>query len=369
MPETTNAVELTQAEVTKVCVLLRREESGPALRQARDRVQGLRSDLVPSIATSADAAYGGVLGRIMFADGPTEPTLADGVPCLAAHMAHGSCAPVQEIWRTDRPVRSGVVGEAGAVFAEDGEHLFYAVRLGPQPVYRERVRDLYESALRFTWERGYTDLVRMWNLIGDITGPNAEGVEIYRDFCVGRAEAFASWQAQIPQLPAATGIGTLSPGIDLWFLAAKQGRTVHLENPRQTPAYKYPTRYGPKSPSFARATFLQGQQAGSLFVSGTASILGEDTAHVDDIARQTLETLRNIDVLVSGDNLGRHGVSGDGYTVRDLDQVKVYVRDPEHLATVRDICTQVFYPDSEIAYFNVNACRPDLLVEIEGVCR
>jgi chorismatase len=236
-------------------------------------------------------------------------------------------------------------------------------------VYRRHVRELYENALRFTWERGYTDLVRIWNLIGDITSPNSEGVEIYRDFCVGRAEAFVAWKAQFPQLPAATGIGTLSPGMDLCILATKRGRTVHLENPRQTPAYKYPSRYGPNSPSFARATFLRRQQTGSLFVSGTASILGEDTAHVDDIGRQTLEALRNIDVLVGSDNLDRHGVNGDGYTVRDLGQIKVYVRDAEHVSAVRDICTHIFQADSEIVYFNVNACRPDLLVEIEGVCR
>ncbi|QIZ36578.1 FkbO/Hyg5 family chorismatase [Saccharopolyspora sp. ASAGF58] len=336
-------------------------------RRLRDRVQGLRSNLATNITGVADAGCDNSLGRIIFADRPAEPALVDGVPCLTTHMANGSGVPVEEVWRTDRPVRSGALGEA--VFSEDGEHLFYAVRLGPQPVYRERVRELYENALRFTWERGYTDLVRMWNLIGDITGPNAEGVEIYRDFCVGRAEAFATWAAQFPQLPAATGIGTLSPGIDLCFLATKQGRTVHLENPRQTPAYQYPCRYGPKSPSFARATFLRGQQTASLFVSGTASILGEDTAHVHDIARQTLETLRNIDVLVGCDNLGRHGVNGYGYAVRDLDQVKVYVRDPEHVAAVREICAQVLRSDSEIAYFNVDVCRPDLLVEIEGVCR
>lgn len=336
-------------------------------QRIRDRVPGLRSDLVPNTAGATDAARDNLLGRIVFADGPVEPALVDGVPCLTTHMANVNGVPVQEVWRTDRPVCSGASGDA--VFAEDGEYLFYAVRLGPQPVYRERVRELYENALRFAWERGYTDLVRMWNLIGDITSPNAEGVEIYRDFCVGRAEAFAAWEAQFPHLPASTGIGTLSPGIDLCFLATKQGRTVHLENPRQTPAYHYPSRYGPKSPSFARATFLRGRQTGSLFVSGTASILGEDTVHVDDIAQQTLETLRNIHALVGADNLGRHGVQGYGYTLPDLDQVKVYVRDLEHVAAVRDICEQVFHSDSEIAYFNVNVCRPDLLVEIEGVCR
>ncbi|MFE3784779.1 FkbO/Hyg5 family chorismatase [Amycolatopsis sp. NPDC059090] len=331
------------------------------------RVRGLRSDLFPDIARTADAACGSVLGRIVFAGGPAEPALVSGVPSMTAHMATESGVPVEEVWRTDRSVRSGASGDA--VFGEDGEYLFYAVRLEPQSVYRARARELYENALQFAWERGYTDLVRMWNLIGDITGPNAEGVEIYRDFCVGRAEAFAAWGAQFPQLPAATGIGTLSPGIDLCFLATKPGRTVHLENPRQTPAYQYPSRYGPKSPSFARATLLQGEQTASLFVSGTASILGEDTVHVGDTARQTLEILRNIDVLVGSDNLGRHGVNGYGYTLQDLDQIKVYVRDPEDLAAVRYICAQVFRADSEIAYFNVDVCRPDLLVEIEGVCR
>jgi chorismatase len=335
-------------------------------QQPGDRVQGLWSDLVPEVARSADVARGNVLGRIGFAAEPAAPALVDGAPRLTTHMAHGNGLAAEEIWRTDRTVRAGVVD--AAVFAEDGEHLFYAVRLEPQPVYRDRVRELYENALRFTWERGYTDLVRMWNLIGGIISPNSEGVEIYRDFCVGRDEAFATWGQQFPQLPAATGIGKLSPGVDLCFLATKPGRTIHLENPRQTPAYEYPSRYGPKSPSFARATFLKGDGSGSLFVSGTASILGEDTAHVDDIARQTVETLRNISLLVGSDNLGRYGVDG-GYDVRDLDQVKVYVRHREHLPVVRDICTLVFPGDSEIAYFNVDVCRAELLVEIEGVCR
>ncbi|MFF3573474.1 FkbO/Hyg5 family chorismatase [Nocardia jiangxiensis] len=334
-----------------------------------DRVQGLRSDLVRCTESRepARAARGNILGRIKFAGTPAAPALVGSAPRLTTHMVGGNDVPAEEIWRTDLPVRAGTDGPA--VFAEDGEHLFYAVRLEPQSVYRDRVRELYENALRFTWERGYTDLVRMWNLIGGITSPNADGVEIYRDFCVGRSEAFAAWSEHFPQLPAATGIGTLSPGVDLCFIAAKPGRTVHLENPRQTPAYEYPSRYGPKSPSFARATFLDGQETGSLFVSGTASILGEDTAHVDDVARQTVETLRNIDVLVGSDNLGRYGVNGGGYGVRDLDQIKVYVRDREHVPVVRDICTLVFPAHVEIAYFNVDVCRADLLVEIEGVCR
>ncbi|MEV0094737.1 FkbO/Hyg5 family chorismatase [Streptomyces sp. NPDC050738] len=340
----------------------------------RDRIQGPWSSLTPCTTPSrtADAVHGGVLGRITFAGMTGDPSLIDGAPHLITHMANASVHPAEEIWRTSLPVQAGVAGHA--VYAEDGEHLFYAVRLGPQDAYREPVRDLYETALKFAWDHGYPELIRMWNLIGDITGANADGLEIYRDFCTGRAEAFTTWQEQFPHLPAATGIGTLSPGVDLCFLAAKPGRAVHVENPRQTPAYKYSSRYGKKSPSFARATFLRdlhtpGKSSGSLFVSGTASILGDDTVHIDDAARQTEETLRNIEALVSSDNLRRHEVDGAGFDVKDLDQIKVYVRDAEHLPVVQDICASAFPADTDIAYFNVGVCRPDLLVEIEGVCR
>ncbi|MGW3310098.1 FkbO/Hyg5 family chorismatase [Streptomyces sp. NPDC001073] len=344
-------------------------------RQHEARSRGLWSDLVP-VTTGASrepaASRGNILGRIRFTDAPAEAALDDATPLLTTHMTNEHVQPVEEIWRTALPVRTGTAGDA--VFAEDGEHLFYAVRLGPQPVYREPVRELYENALRFAWDHGYTDLVRMWNLIGGITSPNADGLEIYRDFCIGRAEAFSALADRFPQLSAATGIGTLSPGVDVAFLAAKPGRAVHLENPRQTPAYKYPSQYGPKSPSFARATFLKDTAApesvtGTLFVSGTASILGDDTVHIDDVALQTEETLRNIGALAGGDNLRDHGLDGAGYDVKDLDQVKVYVRDAEDLPVVRNICESTLPADTDISYFNVAVCRPDLLVEIEGVCR
>ncbi|WP_328685751.1 FkbO/Hyg5 family chorismatase [Streptomyces sp. NBC_00343] len=344
-------------------------------RQPEARLQGLWSDLVPVTTVAPEgsvAPRGSILGRIRFTDVPAEAALDDAAPLLTTHMTNEHVRPVEEIWRTALPVRTGVAGDA--VFAEDGEHLFYAVRLGPQPVYRRPVRELYANALEFAWEHGYTDLVRMWNLIGGITSPNAEGMEIYRDFCVGRAEAFAASADRFPQLSAATGIGTLSPGVDVCFLAAKPGRAVHLENPRQTPAYKYPSQYGPKSPSFARATFLKDVGApesatGTLFVSGTASILGDDTVHPDSVALQTEETLRNIGALVGGDNLSGHGLDGAGYDVKDLDQVKVYVRDAEHLPVVRNIVESTLPADTDVSYFNVAVCRPDLLVEIEGVCR
>ncbi|WP_216896855.1 hypothetical protein [Nocardia alni] len=331
-------------------------------------VRGLWSELVPGVvhSESASGAHGNILGRISFAIAPAPPDLVDGAPHLTTHMASGIDLVAEEIWRTTLPVRSGMAGDA--VFAEDGEYLFYAVRLRPRSVSREGVRELYETAMRFAWVHGYTDLVRMWNLIGGTTVHDAKRAQTYRDFRAGRADAFAAWEQQFQPMPAATVIGTLSPGVDLCFIATKPGRTVHLENPPQIPGCEGRAGYGPP-PSCTRATYLKQHGTGSLFISGAASSLGGDTPDLDDVERQTVEALDNIAALIGGYNLSRYGLGCDGFVVRNLDQVKVYVRDRENVPVVRDICSRILPAYSEIAYFNVGVCRAEQLVEIEAVCQ
>jgi chorismatase len=114
------------------------------------------------------------------------------------------------------------------------------------------------------------------------------------------------------------------------------------------PAYHYPGRYGPRSPSFARASRLPD---GPLLISGTASILGHATAHPGDVAAQCRTTLDNLTTL-----------AGD---LRSLQTVKVYVRHAEDLAAVRRECAAAF--GGAAAYLVTDLCRRDLLVEIEGV--
>ncbi|MFG2714921.1 FkbO/Hyg5 family chorismatase [Streptomyces goshikiensis] len=309
-----------------------------------------------------------VLGSVTYGHGGRPPGLLNGVPRLEVAMAAPADRPVTEVWTTDRQVRAG--RQDDLVYAEDGEHFFCAVRIDERAVYRDAVHAVYESAFTLMWRLGYTRLVRMWNLVGAITGSNGEGTENYRDFCVGRAQVFETWSDRIDGMPAATGIGSLRPGIDLYFLASRGGLATHLENPRQTPAHQYPRQYGPKSPSFARATLLRSAagSAPALFVSGTASIIGDDTVHPDDVEAQCAVTLANIETLVSHENLRRHGLAG-GFRLDDLDRVKVYVRDAEHLPAVRARCAEALRTDVDIAFFNVDVCRPDLLVEIEGICR
>jgi enamine deaminase RidA (YjgF/YER057c/UK114 family) len=170
--------------------------------------------------------------------------------------------------------------------------------------------------------------------------------------------------------PASTGIGTAGRSLSLSALAvvgdADDVVAIPLENPRQTAAYSYSTAYSPTSPKFARGLALCCGEDTTLFISGTASITNSETRHAGDVVAQTHETLENITALISEDNLSRHGLPGRGTTLEGLGVARVYIKRPEDYGTVREVCEQRLggVPTS---YVVADVCRPDLLVEIEGI--
>ncbi|WP_067699739.1 FkbO/Hyg5 family chorismatase [Nocardia jejuensis] len=290
-----------------------------------------------------------------------------GHPLLRIPMSSNGFDEFTEIWTVDEPIVTGQIDEI--TYAHTAEYLFAATVIPEQDGYADAALAAYRSIFKLTSNLDFPNLFRVWNFIGGIVDPNAAGEEIYRDFVVGRSEAFKNYQDGLGKIPAATGIGTRSRGIAIAVLASRTLRPQHVENSRQLPAYEYPREYGPKSPNFARATILQDpQRPGSqpLFVSGTASILGHETVHRDDIVRQTQTVLENIEHLISAENIAGQGLSG-GHKLTDLHGLKVYVKHEEHLDTVREIVSEAVGPDAEVRYLNVDVCREDLLVEIEGL--
>ncbi|MFD9690446.1 FkbO/Hyg5 family chorismatase [Kitasatospora sp. NPDC059146] len=284
-----------------------------------------------------------------------------GHPDLTIPMAVTNGDAFREVWTVaERP--RWVLREDSA-YAHDGRHLFVAGLLPEQSVYTPPVREMYEKAFALVNHLDYGHVFRMWNFVGDILGANAEGMEVYRDFVQGRAQAFQTYMGDTTaQLPAATGIGTQGRGIAFVLLATRRGVPRHLENSRQTSAYHYPDQYGPKSPSFARATLLDD----TLYVSGTASILGHETVHPGDVRRQTRETLDNIAHLISRENLAAQGIDA-GHDLKDLRMIKAYVRHEDDVPAVRAVCEETLGLGTEVKYLNVAVCRDDLLVEIEGL--
>jgi len=135
-----------------------------------------------------------------------------------------------------------------------------------------------------------------------------------------------------------------------------------IENPRQTSAYHYPPKFGAHSPVFSRACVLRERVGTTLFVSGTASILGHETVHSGNVSAQTRETLVNIDALLTEANrvVGCRRYSLDGL------KFKVYVRHATDLGLIQQTLSEILRAPASIVYLQADVCREDLLVEIEA---
>ncbi|WNV86462.1 FkbO/Hyg5 family chorismatase [Umezawaea sp. Da 62-37] len=271
----------------------------------------------------------------------------------------GTC----DTWSAEDAVDSGA--EWSLRYTHDDDFLSISAFIPPSGRCAEAVRDVYAEIFALAGWSGYPDICRLWHYIGDINGDNADGLEVYRDFCVGRALAFEEFRPPFG-MPAATGVGSSGEGITVCVLATRAGKLTAIENPDQVPAYRYPTRYGPKPPSFARAGYLERAEGDVLFLSGTASVTGHETAHRGDLHGQLDRTLANIRTVVGGPNLARHGVAGH-FGLADFDRVKVYVRNAGDMAAVEAVCRTVFTGDPAVELVRADLCRSDLLVGIEGV--
>jgi chorismatase len=316
-------------------------------------------------AVSGAERGGGVLGVVEYSARVAGPVVRDGHPFMAMPMADDQAPPFAEVWRTTTGVVTGQ--HRGLAYACDGEYLFACGRTEEDADLVTSTEEAYLATFELVRLLGYPHLARMWNMVHRINESDERGGDVYGRFCEGRALAFERGGVAAEMLPAATCVGSHGGGVAFYLLACRTPRATHIENPRQTPAYRYPSKYGVKSPSFARATYLaEPDGSGRLFVSGTASIIGTETVHEGDMAGQTMTTLENIEILVGRENLSRYGIDAD-LSLRDLDAVKVYVKHREDIPVAERICAGAFALDAEVVYANVDICRDDLLVEIEAV--
>ena len=296
----------------------------------------------------------------------TGVSLTDGYPRTTVHTTTREDESFAEAWHAEGPKETGA--RNGVAWSRTPEFLFGVARVPEGDRYAAGTAAVYTAIFDLTRELGYPQLARTWNYVSGINTPNADGLEVYRDFCVGRAEALDACGVDPASMPAATGIGAHGGGITCVFIAARAGDRVNLENPAVLTAHRYPRDYGPRPPIFARATWLSppGSGGGRLYLAATAGILGHETVRRGEVAGQCEVALDNIARVISADNLGRHGLRR-GHTLADVDHVKVYVRHREDIPTVRRICAARLSRGATVALLHTDIARTDLLVEIEGV--
>jgi chorismate lyase / 3-hydroxybenzoate synthase len=304
------------------------------------------------------------LGVVWFGEPPVDcsPQMAD-VPFMSVPMP---------LLQSDTP-GAGELWQGGAVsvtkefegirYRMDGDVLFGTLTIGGKDSHLAAdSQSVYERIFRLLDQAGYPHLWRTWNFLADIHGDD-QGLERYRQFNVGRQAAYdARQQAIASTAPAACALGMQDGGYCVGFLAGRVA-PILLENPRQVSAYHYPDTYGPRSPTFSRATLIPLSDAYLLLISGTASIVGHESRHLGNVRAQTRETLANLSEIVAQAN--DRLPSWPGFMLAQL-QMRVYVRDPEDADAVRRELGVCLGKNFNACFVQADVCRQELLVEIEA---
>jgi chorismate lyase/3-hydroxybenzoate synthase len=241
-----------------------------------------------------------------------------------------------------------------------------AARRMPADELRARVADAY-VAIGSALDALNRQPIRFWNFIPDPGESMEGGLDRYMVFNAGRFAGYTRWRGPSSSfgssLATASGVGTVGDDLVVHCLASEVAGTP-VENPRQKPAWQYSPRYGPMPPCFSRATDAVVAGRRLLLIGGTASIVGEDSQHCGDVAGQLTETLTNLEALIGA---ARGPSAGAGAPLAQLIDLRVYVARASDAPLIREVlaarCPRAARIDLAIA----RVCRPELLVEIEGV--
>jgi enamine deaminase RidA (YjgF/YER057c/UK114 family) len=209
--------------------------------------------------------------------------------------------------------------------------------------------------------------IRFWNYLPNPAQPMQPGVDRYMVFNAGRFDGYGRHRTPASggggvALPTASAVGFAGSDLIVHCLASDRAG-IPVENPRQTSSWCYSARYGPLPPCFSRATIATLRGRPQLLIGGTASIVGEDSCHAGDIEAQLSETLLNIAAVVTAARgRGEPRLSA----LAALTDVRAYVVRQDHATAVRDVIERVC-GDARVELTLSRICRPELLVEIEGV--
>lgn len=269
-----------------------------------------------------------------------------------------------EVWRCQGPIKSGTWD--GLRFAQGGQLTMGHIALDVQDydAMRAASRSAYDLLRSYLAQAPHPWPLKIWNYIPAINRGSGDE-ELYRQFCLGRADAMLMEAGDLPPLPAATAIGAPDGerALQVYFLSgALPGMDV--ENPRQVSAWRYPRQYGPRSPLFSRGTILTLGGLRQFLISGTASVVGHQTHHENQVGNQLRESLRNVHSLLEESSrlMGGYRAGLDNSGV-----LKIYIRNAADYAQIREILDAEAPPDVPRIYLQGDICRENLLTEIDGI--
>jgi chorismate lyase / 3-hydroxybenzoate synthase len=318
-------------------------------------MKSITINISPDVSDSANA-----LGHMVM--GQKSLNTPIGGQQLAALIIEPAAAQLVEQWISNHTVHRW--HDDTVSVAQDGQLLMGAIQVDAVEPIDSAAQRAYEKLFEVLDRCEYPFLWRAWNYIPNIN-QNDNGIERYQLFNSGRQQGFAARRrATEGHVPAACALGTAYGPLSIGFLAGRT-QTIPIENPRQVSAFHYPKQYGAKAPTFARAALAQLPGQELFLLSGTASIMGHQTLHLGDVVAQTQETLRNIDAVLEQGN--RQRTRTEPYVLEDF-HLRVYVRHVTDYPSIARVLKVRLGPNATRIpiYLQMDICRSDLLVEIEG---
>ncbi len=256
----------------------------------------------------------------------------------------------QELWSDGSAVLiKSDEGKAELTVAQTSHHLMLSFQCADLPL-AESVKEVYSTAYQFAHQQGFEHLIRVWNYIDQINRIE-QGTERYQAFCVARHQVLEDLQQLETPNPAATAIGGHYGHNSFVFLFSHQPGQV-VENKRQVSAWQYPRQYAPKQPRFSRAM----QYGDLLLCSGTASVVGHETIHLDDLSAQFDECMVNIQALLD---------ESDVDTPINEGVYRFYLRDQKLMDQV--LAKLQALKINDFVLLEGDVCRENLLIECEAV--
>ncbi len=229
---------------------------------------------------------------------------------------------------------------------------------------RSQTRQAYIELINAVRSTNHTNLVRVWNYFDEINSGEGDS-ERYKQFSIGRAEAFDEMGINDEYSPTGTAIGTQGGGLTLVAVASNH-EYCPVENPRQTSAFNYPTIYGPKSPKFSRGGFVSSESHRLFLISGTAAVVGHESNFHYDTGLQADETIKNLASLC--DAITAANPDAEQFALDDRSILRVYIKDPGDYARVsQELVARMNVDKKNIAYLHGTICRRELMLEIDGV--
>lgn len=227
-----------------------------------------------------------------------------------------------------------------------------------------QTRQAYIELINAVRSTSHKHLVRVWNYFDEINSGEGDS-EKYRQFSIGRAQAFQEMGVSDEHAPTGTAIGTQSGGLTLIAVASNH-EYCPVENPRQTSAFNYPSIYGPKSPKFSRGGFVSSESHRLFLISGTAAVVGHESNFHYNTQLQTNETIKNLTYLC--DAISEVNPADTQFVLDEQSILRVYVKNPDDYTLVSQILgARMKVDESNIAYLHGTICRRELMVEIDGV--